>query len=77
MNYLTGMDGTAISWTAIVTVPIGFITHGLPKMLFWDFSFLDGGLSIIKWLLSFISIGAIWAVGQEFRQTITSIFGRR
>lgn len=77
MQYLTGMSGSSLNWTAIVTLPIGFVTHGLPKMLFWDYSFLSGGLGIIRWLLMFISIGAIWALAQEFRLTITSIFGRR
>lgn len=79
MQYLTGMNALqTASWTAIFTVPVGFFTHGLPKMLFWDFSFFDGAAGqLIRWLMFVITIGAIWAVGQEFRSTITSIFGRR
>jgi hypothetical protein len=78
MNYLTGYSNfqSAGAW-AVVTVPLGFFVHGLPKMLFWDFSFFDGAFAIVRWILMIVSIGAVWAVGQEFRGTITSIFGRR
>jgi len=78
MNYLTGYDSFQSAGVfAIVTVPFGFFLHGVPKMLFWDFSFLSGGLEIIKWVMMTLSIGAVFALGIEFRSTITSIFGRR
>lgn len=78
MNYMTGYDSfnSAGVW-AVVTVPIGFFTHAIPKMLFWDFAFLDGGFEIVRWILMVFSIGAVFALGIEFRSTITSIFGRR
>jgi hypothetical protein len=78
MQYMTGMNALqAASWTAIFTVPIGFITHGFPKMILWDFSFFSGALQIIRWILFVISIGAIWAMAQEFRNAAVSLFGRR
>jgi hypothetical protein len=78
MGYLTGMNNLkTASWTMIFTVPFNFFTHALPRMLLWDFSFLSGGLSIVRWFLMVISVGAIWAVAQEFRLTVQSIFGRR
>jgi len=78
IGYLTGMTNLqTASWTAIFTIPFNFFTHGLPKLLLWDFSFFSGSLQIIRWFLFVISIGAIWAVAQEFRLSIQSIFGRR
>lgn len=78
MGYLTGMNSLqAANWTAIFTIPIGFITHGFPKLILWDYSFFSGSLQIIRWILFVISIGAVWALAQEFRNTATSLFGRR
>lgn len=78
MQYLTGMQNLqTASWTMIFTVPFNFFLHGFPKLITWDFSFFSGGLEIIRWFLFILSIGAIWAMGREFRGTITSIFGRR
>lgn len=78
MGYLTGMNNLqTASWTAIFTVPFNFFTHGFPKMILWDFSFLQGGMGIIRWFLFIFSIGAIFAMAQEFRGVLQSIFGRR
>jgi len=77
MGYLTGMNSLqTASWTAIFTVPFNFFTHGFPKLILWDFSFLQGSLSIIRWFLFIFSIGAIYAMAQEFRMVVQSIFGR-
>jgi len=78
MGYLTGMTNLqTASWTAIFTVPFNFFTHGLPKLLLWDFSFFSGGWGIIRWFLFVISIGAIWAIASMFWTSIQGIFQRR
>jgi hypothetical protein len=78
MGYLTGgITLNSASWTAIFTIPFAFFTHGFPRLISWDFSFFSGGLGIIRWFLFIISIGAIWAVAQEFRYSIMGIFNRR
>lgn len=78
MQYLTGMSNLqTASWTAVFTVPFNFFTHGFPKLISWDFSFFQGDLSIIRWILFVISIAAIYGMAQEFRGAITSIFTRR
>jgi hypothetical protein len=78
MGYLTGMTNLqTASWTAVFTVPFAFFTHGFPRLISWDFSFFSGELQTIRWLLFVISIGAIYALAQEFRSTVTSMFGRR
>lgn len=77
MNYMTGYNSWTSGFIPIISPFIGFITHGFWKMVTWDYSFLNGGLQIIGWVLNAISVGAIFAMGQEFRGTITSLFGRR
>lgn len=78
MSYLTGMTSLqTASWTAIFTVPYGFFTHGLPRMLLWDFSFFSGSWAIVRWILFTISIGAIFAVASMFFTSIQGIFTRR
>lgn len=75
MKSLTGMNGLqTASWTSIFTVPIHFITQGFPKLILWDYSFLQGQLAIIRWFLFIISVGAIWALASMFLQAIQSIF---
>jgi hypothetical protein len=78
MGYLTGMTNLqTASWTAIFTVPFNFFTHGLPKLLLWDFSFLQGSAGVIRWFLFVISIGAIWAIASMFLTSIQGLFTRR
>jgi hypothetical protein len=78
MGYLTGMTNLqTASWTAIFTVPFNFFTHGLPKLLLWDFSFFDGSWQIVRWFLFIFSIGAIWAVASMFLTSIQGLFTRR
>ncbi|AAW39821.1 hypothetical protein SDC9_42707 [bioreactor metagenome] len=48
---------------------IGFFTHALPKLVAWDYSFLDGGWSVIKWFLLWpISAGTVLGVILSFRR---------
>jgi len=78
MQNLTGFGSIkAAGMFGVFTMFVGFLTHGLPRLIMWDYSFLSGGLQIIRWILFTFSIGAMWAIAQEFRGTITSIFGRR
>lgn len=78
MTYLTGMTNLeTASWTAIFTVPFNFFTHGLPKLIMWDFSFFTGGWEVVRWFLFIFSIGAIWAVASMFFSTIQGVFTRR
>lgn len=78
MGYLTGVTNLqTASWTAIFTVPFAFFTHGLPKLLLWDFSFFSGSWAIVRWILFIFSIGAIWAIATMFLTSIQGIFSRR
>jgi len=67
LNYLTGYNSWMSGIIPVVAPAIGFLTHGLPKLIFWDFSFLEGGLSILRWILMAISVGTIFGIVQELR----------
>ena len=67
MNYLTGYSSWFQGIIPIVAPAVGFLTHGLPKLILWDFSFLSGGLGILKWILMSISVGTIFGIVQELR----------
>lgn len=74
MNYLTGYD----TWTSgpipVLTPIVGFFTKGFPKLILWDYSFIPDALQIIGWIMNVFTIGAIFAMAQEFRSVITSFF---
>ena len=76
MNALTGHNINSAADVAIATQNPNFLVK-LWRAISWDFSFLEGGLQIIRWVLFCLTAGAVFAIGQEFRSTLTSIFGRR
>jgi len=49
-----------------IPVPnIDFLLVGLPRLLTWDYSFLQGGLDIIQWFLAVVlGIGVLWGLYQ-------------
>jgi len=78
LQALTGMKSLeTATYSSIFTVPYNFLTTGFPKLITWDFSFLQGSLGIIRWFLFIISIGAVWAMAILFLQAFQSIFSNR
>lgn len=67
MQVLTGYNSAQIAGAGGIAVPKlgwGFIMTGIPKLLTWDYSFLSGGYSMVKWLLLYpISAGIVYALG--------------
>ena len=76
MNALVGHNVKQSLDIPIVTPVVNFFKT-FWKAISWDFSFFEGGLQIVRWVLLCLSAGAVFALAQEFRGTITSIFGRR
>jgi hypothetical protein len=77
MNNLVGYSVGTAGQAAVAAQNPSFFTS-LWKAVTWDFSFINhGDLLIIRWILLAITIGVIFAIGQEFRSTITGILGRR
>ena len=82
MNALTGMSLLEITGTGAWVIPklvSGFFSVGVPRLLLWDYSFLDnaeGGL--FKWLVLLpLTVGFVWGLAVMFLSAISGIFVRR
>lgn len=82
MNALTGMSLLEVSGSGAWTIPrlIGsFFTTGIPRLLLWDYSFLEspeGGL--FKWIVLLpLTVGFVWGLAQVFLPAIQGLFVRR
>lgn len=82
MNALTGISLLEVSGSGFWMIPkliSDFFTVGVPRLLLWDYSFLDtpeGGL--FKWLVLLpLSVGFVWGLAVVFLSAIQGIFVRR
>lgn len=67
VNQMTGLTSLEIQGAGIWQVPKqigGFITNGLPKLITWNYSYLDDGYAaLFKWVFLYaISAGVVWGV---------------
>jgi hypothetical protein len=76
MAALTGHEVQESGGIPIITPVVNF-AQAFWHVVSWDFSFFEGGLQIIRWFLLTLTAIAVFAIAQEFRSTVTSIFGRR
>jgi len=61
-------------WGVVALFPAFFV--GLFSMLAWDYSFLQGELALVKWVLLYpLSAGAVVAVAQLTIPAITGVVG--
>ena len=51
---------------AIPKLAVGFITHGLPKMLLWDYAFFEGPYAMLRFFFIPLSIAVVWGLIQTF-----------
>jgi len=81
MNALTGMSMLEVSGSGLWTVPKligGFFTVGVPRLLLWDYSFLEGDWVLFKWFVCFpLSAGFVWGLATVFIPVIQGFFVRR
>ena len=64
---LIGNIGT--TFVNVIGGLVGFFTVAIPKLVMWDYSFLDGGWSIVKWLLLYpLSAGTVIGVVSLFKR---------
>ena len=79
MQALTGYSSVEIAGAGGINVPklgAAFILNGLPKVLFWDYSFFSGAWALIKWFILYpISAGVVYAVGLLVFNIATGILG--
>lgn len=70
MNVLNELCGYTTIGTGglmeIMKLGAGFLTHGLPKVLLWDYAFFEGPFEIIRWFFIPLSIAVIWGMVQVF-----------
>lgn len=77
MQALTGHEITESGGIPIITPVVNFATQ-FWKAVSWDFSYLQNGVGkLVRWFLWILTAIAVFAIAQEFRTTVTSIFGRR
>lgn len=72
LNQLTGYNVVELGglW-GVVRGGIGFLTHGVPKLISFDYSFLYGGWMIIRIIfIAVFAVGFIWAMLQLFVPTM-------
>ncbi len=78
MNFLTGYSSVQAAGSfGVVKMAIGFFTTGIPRLIMWDFVFLQGQAEIIKWFFMVLTIGTIFGMGLIFIETIRGLFARR
>jgi len=77
VNYLTGVNVHTAGGVPFPSLAAGFFTVGLPRLITWDFPFLEGGFEVVRWVLSILSIGVMMAVGQMGFNFVTNLLGRR
>jgi hypothetical protein len=79
MQSLTGYSSINVAGGGGLSMPkmcYGFVMHGIPKILFWDYSFLTGGFALVKWILLYpISAGIVYAMGLLIFNIATGILG--
>lgn len=80
INILCGYSTTdlqatgGMSWVSAAT---GFFTVGIPKLILWDYSFLEGGWELFKYIVLYpITIGVVWGIVQLFTSIVSGIATR-
>ena len=80
LNALTGYNAIQISGAGVWGIPklgFGFMMNGLPKLILWDYPFLQGGFFVIRVLLiSTLSLGLVWGVTVTFLGVAQGVLGR-
>jgi hypothetical protein len=79
-NSLTGYNTIQVSGAGVWSIPKlawGFMIHGLPKLLLWDYNFFQGGYFFVRIILIMtLSVGLVWGVIQTFLPVAQGILSR-
>jgi hypothetical protein len=77
MNELTGISISKVgSFGGIISMAFGFFTHGLPKLMSWDYAFFTGSFSIIRWCMIPLSVVVVWGLIQLFLPMLQGLITR-
>lgn len=71
VNQLTGYTTLEVQGAGVWSIPKqigGFFTHGIPKLITWNYSYFDNSYAaLFKWTILYaISAGVVWGVIQVF-----------
>jgi hypothetical protein len=80
VNALTGFNIIQVSGAGVWSIPKlawGFLTVGIPKIIFWDYNFFQGGYFIIRlFLIMTLSVGVVWGLIQTFLSVAQGVLSR-
>jgi len=77
LNSLTGYSVVEAGGIfAIPKMAIGFLTHGLPKLMSWNYAFFTGRFTVLRWVMVCFSVAVVWGLIQVFLPTLQGIMGR-
>lgn len=80
VNSLTGYNIIQVSGAGLWTIPKlawGFLVHGVPMLLSWDFSYFHGGWIFFRIaLIMTLSVGLVWGLIQTFLPVAQGILSR-
>ena len=80
VNSLTGYTIVQINSAGIWEIPKafgGFLIHGIPTLMSWDFSYFEGGWIFFRFLLIMtLSVGLAWGVIQTLAPLAQGILNR-
>ena len=80
VNSLTGFSAMEIQsygGFGFIVQGAGFMIHGLPKMITWDYPFLEGKFAIVKWVVFYpITIAVVYAHRSEIASAANGILSR-
>ena len=77
MKELTGVSISQVGGLGgIISMGLGFFTHGLPKLMSWDYPFFTGSFSIVRWCMMPLSIVVVWGLIQLFLPVFQGLITR-
>ncbi len=70
MQYSDNVIGNLfVTIVNIVGGTIGLLTYAIPRLLFWNYSFLEGTAGLLKWLVLYpVSAGTVWGIYTSLRR---------
>ena len=79
VNSLTGYEIVEVSgggtWS-FAKVATGFLLHGIPKLILWDYNFFQGGYFIFRlFLIMTLSVMVVWMIIQIMITVAQGIIG--
>ena len=77
MNSLTGYSVVDVGGVVgVFKMSFGFLTHGLPKIISWNYAFFTGNFAILRWVMVSFSVAVIWGIFQTLLPVMQGVISR-